>query len=173
MVMVGAEWGWSVSDAPPRVRPRAALAWWTLCSAERGSADWGLIPLALGPAVPYGTWASSCVTGFPPPPSRSPSRRGALGYRVPGPSPKPPMGSSTGGRDRRFANLWVQPLRLMPLRRWRCAAGAAPQALGRSPWGAKAGDSPSATPLRSCPHCRYLPEGAPSAYASSFRLGPT
>ena len=141
MVMVGAEWGWSVSDAPPRVRPRAALAWWTLFSAERGSADWGLIPLALGPAVPYGTWASSCVTGFPPPPSRSPSRRWALGYRVPGPSPKPPMGSS-GGRP-----AICQLVGTSHCGSCRCAAGAAPLALRLRRSGAARGERRQGIPL--------------------------
>ena len=49
MVWYGMVWygmDWSEADSPPRVRPRAIPAWWTLSSAQRGSADLGTIPSA-------------------------------------------------------------------------------------------------------------------------------
>ena len=48
-------WDESQTDWPPRVRPKRVFAIWILCSAKRGSADWGLTPGVLDPDLPYGS----------------------------------------------------------------------------------------------------------------------
>ena len=61
-----------------------------------GPQNWGLTPRPARPALPLGTVAGSEFAAFAPPPSRTPSRKGALDSRPTGPSPRLPMGGSEG-----------------------------------------------------------------------------
>ena len=61
-----------------------------------GPQIWGLSPRPARPALPLGTVAGSEFTGSPPPPTRTPSRKGALDSRPTGPSPRLPRGGSEG-----------------------------------------------------------------------------
>ena len=59
-----------------------------------GPQIWGQPPRPARPALPLGTVAGSEFTGSPPPPTRTPSRKGALDSRPTGPSPRLPRGGS-------------------------------------------------------------------------------
>ena len=120
-----------------------------------GPQIWGLSPRPARPALPLGTVAGSEFTGSPPPPTRTPSRKGALDSPPTGPSLRLPRGGSEGRPA--ICQFVVTPLRPWPLRRWRCASGAWALPLGREP-----GDERDAllsfTPW-SLPHSRCLPKG--------------
>ncbi len=90
----------------------------TLLSAEWGSAEHGALPLGLQAFVRV--WVRMSVGVSPPPPSRSPTRRGALGSWISSPSPKPSR-ERLGGSPTDSALEDVSPSRVLPwaMRRWR------------------------------------------------------
>ena len=101
-------------------RPRYGMVWYGLNGAGRrpthhlgsgrgqsppggpfllpsgGPQIWGQSPRPARPALPLGTVAGSEFTGSPPPPTRTPSRKGALDSRPTSPSPRLPRGGSEG-----------------------------------------------------------------------------
>ena len=132
-----------------------------------GPQIWGQSPRPARPALPLGTVAGSEFTGSPPPPTRTPSRKGALDSRPTGPSPRLPRGGSEGcpAICQFICGYYHCDLS-------RCAVGAAPLALGHCPWGARqvmSGTLSCRSPLGVSLTPGVCLRELPSAHADSIR----